>query len=82
MGASSSHPAEDSVLPPVRAFHVLRVTPGKQSYCFVIRCKGVHWSFSLFQGSPASQTDIEPFFDFVVSVEQGLLGDGLKVRND
>lgn len=40
------------------------------------------WSFSLFQGSPASQTDIEPFFDFVVSVEQGLLGDGLKVRND
>ncbi|KAF8312545.1 hypothetical protein DL93DRAFT_2098268 [Clavulina sp. PMI_390] len=63
MGASASHPTDnDAVLPPVRALHVLRVTPG----------------------SPASHTDIEPFFDFVVSVDQGLLGEdgkGMTVQN-
>lgn len=54
MGAGVSHPTDsDSSLPPSRALHVLRVTPG----------------------SPASQTDIEAFFDFVVGVDGGYGGE-------
>lgn len=31
MGASASHPSEDGIHPPVRALHVLRVTPGEDN---------------------------------------------------
>jgi hypothetical protein len=54
MGASQS---ASHLHPPLRALHVLRVTPS----------------------SPASQTNIEPFFDFVVGFEEDTLASSVDV---